>query len=264
MHATLTERPTVAQRLEARWSPRLGWALAGAGALLALALFVVRQTYPNYDTYYTLVWGQELAGGHLPDYDVFRSPTPHPLATLVGWLLAPFGTVSDRLLVLLSLFLLVGFLVILFRFTQRLLGSLVALLAVAVVAGVLVVTADSVPLLLVLLAVGLVLGVLLVLPIGGADMPVVISLLNACTGTVVAMAGFVLENPVLIIAGALVGASGAILIASTADDALSYVLAFVAVAFAAMNVTGGYVVTDRMLGMFRRRREPVVAKERRP
>jgi len=51
----------------------------------------------------------------------------------------------------------------------------------------------------------------MVLPIGGADMPVVISLLNAFTGTAVAMAGFVLENPVLIISGALVGASGGIL-----------------------------------------------------
>ncbi|NHC43654.1 NAD(P) transhydrogenase subunit alpha [Motilibacter aurantiacus] len=57
---------------------------------------------------------------------------------------------------------------------------------------------------------------------------------------------------------------GALLIASTADDLLSYVLAFVAVAFAAMNVTGGYVVTDRMLGMFRRRREPVTQKGSRP
>src|SRR4029450_12230956 len=61
------------------------------------------------------------------------------------------------------------------------------------------------------------LGVLITLPIGGADMPVVISLLNACTGTAVAMAGFVLGNTVLIIAGALVGASGAILTKLMAD-----------------------------------------------
>ena len=55
------------------------------------------------------------------------------------------------------------------------------------------------------------LGVLFTLPIGGADMPVVISLLNACTGTAVAMAGFVVDSTPLIIAGALVGAAGGIL-----------------------------------------------------
>lgn len=60
-------------------------------------------------------------------------------------------------------------------------------------------------------------GVLLTLPIGGADMPVVISLLNAFTGTAVAMAGFVLESTPLIIAGALVGAAGAILTKLMAD-----------------------------------------------
>jgi H+-translocating NAD(P) transhydrogenase subunit alpha len=49
---------------------------------------------------------------------------------------------------------------------------------------------------------------------------------------------------------------GAILAASTAHDALGYSLAFVAVAFAAANVVGGYVVTDRMLQMFRRRPTP--------
>jgi NAD(P) transhydrogenase subunit beta len=69
----------------------------------------------------------------------------------------------------------------------------------------------SVPILFVIIAAALVFGVTMVLPIGGADMPVVISLLNSFTGTAVAMAGFVIGNSVLIIAGALVGASGAIL-----------------------------------------------------
>ncbi|HEV3087091.1 MAG TPA: NAD(P)(+) transhydrogenase (Re/Si-specific) subunit beta [Candidatus Elarobacter sp.] len=61
------------------------------------------------------------------------------------------------------------------------------------------------------LGAALVLGVLFVLPIGGADMPVVISLLNSFTGLAAASTGFVLGNNVLIISGALVGASGTLL-----------------------------------------------------
>jgi len=73
------------------------------------------------------------------------------------------------------------------------------------------------PILGVLAAAALALGILMTLPIGGADMPVVISLLNACTGTAVAMAGFVINSTPLIIAGALVGAAGGILTKLMAD-----------------------------------------------
>ncbi|HXI44936.1 MAG TPA: NAD(P)(+) transhydrogenase (Re/Si-specific) subunit beta [Candidatus Acidoferrales bacterium] len=94
----------------------------------------------------------------------------------------------------------------------------IALAAVTAVAAVYLWAGNvSVPILFVIIAAALIFGVTMVLPIGGADMPVVISLLNSFTGTAVAMAGFVIDNPVLIIAGALVGASGAILTKLMAD-----------------------------------------------
>jgi NAD(P) transhydrogenase subunit beta len=94
-----------------------------------------------------------------------------------------------------------------------------ALLALVVVAGSLYLFTGNYSLAVMgaILVAALVFGVTMTLPIGGADMPVVISLLNSFTGTAVAMAGFVLNNPVLIIAGALVGASGAILTKLMAD-----------------------------------------------
>ena len=91
--------------------------------------------------------------------------------------------------------------------------SLNLVLAIAVLAAAgLTITRTSPGLALVVAGVAaIILGVTFVLPIGGADMPVVVSLLNACTGMAVAMAGFLLSNTVLITAGALVGASGTIL-----------------------------------------------------
>jgi len=86
------------------------------------------------------------------------------------------------------------------------------LVAVFLVGGVwLIVTPTSSIALAALLAAAAIFGVTMVLPIGGADMPVVISLLNALTGTAVAMAGFVISKTALIVAGSLVAAAGTIL-----------------------------------------------------
>ena len=76
---------------------------------------------------------------------------------------------------------------------------------------VLIGSPHSLPLYLALFGVSLLLGVIFVLPIGGADMPVVISLLNSFTGCAAGLAGFVLGNTALLIGGGLVGASGLIL-----------------------------------------------------
>ncbi|MEA2493382.1 MAG: hypothetical protein QOJ29_1293 [Thermoleophilaceae bacterium] len=97
-----------------------------------MVLFLGLRTYPNYDSYYQLLWGQDIAHGRLPDYNVFRSPTPHPLSELVGLLLSPFGLAADRLMVLLTLVAWVGLLAAVYRFTKHLLGTLVAAVAVLV------------------------------------------------------------------------------------------------------------------------------------
>ncbi|HSO94052.1 MAG TPA: NAD(P)(+) transhydrogenase (Re/Si-specific) subunit beta [Candidatus Dormibacteraeota bacterium] len=93
---------------------------------------------------------------------------------------------------------------------QQVVNGLIALAIVAIAVAIIVFA--SIPLYFVaLLVLALVLGVAFVLPIGGADMPVVISLLNAFTGLAVAASGFVLGNFALIVAGTLVGASGTLL-----------------------------------------------------
>jgi NAD(P) transhydrogenase subunit beta len=84
------------------------------------------------------------------------------------------------------------------------------LISVLVVSGWVIRDGGTTPL-LVLGALSLVFGVLFVLPVGGADVPIVISLLNAFTGLTVAASGYVLDSVLLIVAGTLVGASGTIL-----------------------------------------------------
>lgn len=93
---------------------------------------------------------------------------------------------------------------------QQVINAALALIALALSAGV-VMDPTNVLLYWALVTVASILGVLLVIPIGGADMPVVVALLNSYSGLAAAATGFVLSNNVLIITGSLVGASGLIL-----------------------------------------------------
>ena len=92
---------------------------------------------------------------------------------------------------------------------QQIINGVVGAAALVLIVTILV--NGSTPLLWILLALAFVLGIAFVLPIGGADVPVLISLLNAFTGLAVAASGFTLGSNLLIVAGTLVGASGILL-----------------------------------------------------
>ena len=91
------------------------------------------------------------------------------------------------------------------------LNSLLLLLIIFLAVIMVIPNFSSLNILYILIVLSLLAGILIVIPIGGADMPVIIALLNSYSGIAGAGAGFVLNNPVLIISGSLVGASGLIL-----------------------------------------------------
>ena len=115
----------------------------------------------------------------------------------------------------------------------------------AVAAGAVVVVTGSVGWAVALLALGLVAGLLLVLPVGGADVPIVISLLNAFTGLAVAASGIVLGNVLLLVAGTLVGASGTILTRVMASAMGRGVTGIMFGAFRGGSTAGSTVQSDR-------------------
>ncbi|MDQ0616114.1 NAD(P)(+) transhydrogenase (Re/Si-specific) subunit beta [Arthrobacter globiformis] len=120
-----------------------------------------------------------------------------------------------------------------------------AVLLAAVGAASAVVLGGSLILALLLLLLGLAAGVLLVLPVGGADVPIVISLLNAFTGLAVAASGLVLGNVLLVVAGTLVGASGTILTRAMAAAMGRSVAGILFGAFRGGSTAGSTAVSDR-------------------
>jgi H+-translocating NAD(P) transhydrogenase subunit beta len=98
---------------------------------------------------------------------------------------------------------------------------------------------------LLLAAVGAGLGILLVLPVGGADVPIVISLLNACTGLTVAASGYLLENILLMVAGTLVGSAGTLLTRLMANAMGRSVINILFGALRGGSTLGATTVSDR-------------------
>ncbi|MFM1953114.1 MAG: hypothetical protein RL187_323 [Actinomycetota bacterium] len=131
---------------------------------------------------------------------------------------------------------------VLFKGQQFVMGALV----IAAVAGAAIVVGQSnFVVASLLMVVGLVMGVLLVLPVGGADVPIVISLLNALTGLAVAASGLVLDNTLLLVAGTLVGASGTILTRAMANAMGRSVNNIIFGAFKGGSTAGSTEVSDR-------------------
>jgi hypothetical protein len=133
MHSTmLTRRRPGSIRLTrlAAVSPgawaRLGFAVLCAGALIG---YFALPTYPTYDSFYALLWGRDLLHGHLPDFNVYRAPTEHPLAIAFGMLCSIFGQGGARLMVLGSILSFVLAVAGMYRLGRLCFGPLVGLFA---------------------------------------------------------------------------------------------------------------------------------------
>ncbi len=193
---------------------RLEWIIGGimVGAVIgAFAAFRVRMT-------------------EMPELVALLNGTGSLASLLVAWAqyhaspgVAPFTGIAIMLAVTIGGMAATASVVAFLKLSERISGRPILypnqqlinagiLLAVLLLAAVFVIfPASSYWALILIILLVLVLGVLAVLPIGGADMPIVVSLINSSTGLAAAAAGFIISNPVLIVAGALVGASGLIL-----------------------------------------------------
>jgi len=232
------------KQLSSPRTARRGNMLAGAGMLIAIIVTLIANDIVNWGT---IVAGLVVGGviGGLLALRVQMTSMPELVAAFNG-----FGGVASALValaeidrfdsvfsvetgVVVALSLAVGSITFSGSFVAfgKLNGSLPgkpillpggkavnAMLALgAVAASIWGIAGDATIAYWIVVAIALILGVLAVIPIGGADMPVVISLLNSLSGVAAAMAGFVIGNSALIIGGALVGAAGLILTLQMAD-----------------------------------------------
>jgi hypothetical protein len=135
--ATLTRpRPVAAPQSPPREAGSTGrWAWIAFAALCAGAVwgFFAFPTYPNYDSYYSLLWGREILDGTLPSYDAYRAPTPHPLAIAVGTILSPLGHGAERLWILLCVGSFVALVAGVYKLGREAFTPLVGLIAAVLV-----------------------------------------------------------------------------------------------------------------------------------
>ncbi|MEN3279539.1 MAG: hypothetical protein V7607_679 [Solirubrobacteraceae bacterium] len=120
--------PDPATGRRSRW---VSWPLLLLGALILGTLigFIVYPTYPNYDSYYSLLWGREVLHGVKPSFDAYRAPTEHPLAVAFGALLSIVGDPADRIMVGATLASFVVLVAGLYRLARASFGTLVGLAA---------------------------------------------------------------------------------------------------------------------------------------
>src|SRR4051794_2328692 len=129
--AILASAPGSLRAMSRRRGALVDWLAAGVIGALVFAWF--GHAFLNYDTFYALVWGGDLAHGRTPDYGVSVAPTPHPLAELLGIVLTPFGATAEDLMLAIGLLALGMLAVGLFRLGQELFGVWAGLLAAAII-----------------------------------------------------------------------------------------------------------------------------------
>jgi hypothetical protein len=135
--ATLTRprpvaAPTTPEREERR-ADRWAWVAFAALCTGAVWGFFAFPTYPNYDSFYSLLWGREILDGTLPSYDAYRAPTPHPLAIAVGTVLSPLGHGAERVWILLCVGSFVALVAGVYRLGREAFTPLVGLAAAVLV-----------------------------------------------------------------------------------------------------------------------------------
>jgi hypothetical protein len=131
--ATITRPAPGPDPAAGRRSRRWSWPVLALGvlALGTLVGFLLYPTYPNYDSYYSLLWGRELLHGVKPSFDGYRTPTEHPLAVAFGMVLSILGDPADRVMVGATLASFVVLAAGLYRLARASFGTLVGLAAAA-------------------------------------------------------------------------------------------------------------------------------------